>query len=62
MAVVVSLLKRKWGVMFFESLTQDLNSSSDSDDEVSHVSTVSGSIIYKSEYESVVKNFGALEN
>ena len=50
------------GVYVFESLSQDLNSSSDSDDEVSHVSAESGSVISHSEYESAVKNFGALEN
>ena len=55
-------LADKVGVYVFESLSQDLNSSSDSDDEVSHVSTESGSLISHSEYESVVKNFGALEN
>ena len=39
-----------------------LSDSDDSDDEVSHVSTESGSVISHSEYESAVKNFGALEN
>ena len=52
----------KVGVYVFESLSQDLNSSSDSDDEVSHDSTESGSVISQFEYESAVKNFGALEN
>ena len=52
----------KVGVYVFDSVSQDLNSSSDSDDEVSHVSTESGSVISQSEYESAVKNFGALEN
>ena len=52
----------KVGVYVFESLAQDLNSSSDSDDEVSHDSTESGSVISQFEYESAVKNFGALEN
>ena len=55
-------LEKEMGVYVLESLTQDLNSSSDSDDEESHVSTESGSIISKSEYESTVNNFGALEN
>ena len=50
------------GVYVFESLSQDLNSSSDSDDEVSHVSAESGSVVSQFEYESAVKNFGALEN
>ena len=52
----------KVGVYVFDSVSQDLNSSSDSDDEVSHVSTESGSVISQFEYESAVKNFGALEN
>ena len=52
----------KVGVYVFESLAQDLNSSSDSDDEVSHDSTESGSVISQFEYDSAVKNFGALEN
>ena len=52
----------KVGVYVFESLAQDLNSSSDSDDEVSHDSTEIGSVISQLEYDSAVKNFGALEN
>ena len=39
-----------------------LSDSDDSDDEVSHVSTESGSVISQFEYEGVVKNFEALEN
>ena len=52
----------KVGVYVFESLAQDLNSSSDSDDEVSHDSTEIGSVFSQLEYDSAVKNFGALEN
>ena len=39
-----------------------LSDSDDSDDEVSHLSTQSGSVLCQSEYESVVENFEALEN
>ena len=52
----------KVGVYVFDSVSQDLNSSSDSDDEVSHDSTESCSVLSQFEYDSAVKNFRALEN
>ena len=55
-------LENEMGVYVFESVTQDLNSSTASDDEVSHVSTESGSVSSQTEYESAVKNFETLEN
>ena len=48
-----------------ESVARFLNGLSDSDesdDEVSHLSTQSGSALSQSEYESVVEDFEALEN
>ena len=50
------------GDMNFESDSQESNSSSDSDWDVSQVNTLSGSEIFKSEYEVAVESFVFLEN
>ena len=50
------------GDMNFESDSQESCSSSDSDCDVSEVTTLSGSEIFKSEYEVAVESFAVLEN
>ena len=50
------------GVFDFDSASLDSSSSCHSDDGVSHISIVRGSLIIKSGYERAVHNFGGLEN